>query len=391
MSHWTAAPNAAVVLLGAAVVAATCLSAITTVVVPRGVRLRLTRIVFVYVRKVFEFRGRFADTYEERDRAMALYAPLSLIILPVVWETIVLGGYTAMFWGLGIRPLREAFMTSGSSLLTLGFARAPDVPTTVVAFTEALVGLVLLALLITYLPTMYSAFSRREAQVALVAIFAGQPPSAIELILRFWILEDIDHLETELWVPWTSWFVELEETHTSLSALPFFRSNQPDRHWITAAGVVLDSASLLASAVDVPRSPPAELCIRSGYLALRSIAAFFGFPFDPDPRPDDPISVTRDEFDAAYDQLAAQGVPMRRDRDQAWRDFAGWRVNYDVVLVSLAGFLMAPYAPWVSDRSPVWVPAPGPRGRPTLRGALRRLRRRGRWPAPVPTGGRSAR
>src|ERR671935_2497455 len=111
MSHWTAAPNAAVVLLGAAVVAATCLSAITTVVVPRGVRLRLTRVVFVYVRKVFEFRGRFADTYEERDRAMALYAPLSLIILPVVWETIVLGGYTAMFWGLGIRPLREAFMT----------------------------------------------------------------------------------------------------------------------------------------------------------------------------------------------------------------------------------------------------------------------------------------
>jgi hypothetical protein len=296
-----------------------------------------------------------------------------------------------MYWGLGVAPLRDAFRLSGSSLFTLGFAAPGDLPTTALVFTEAGFGIGLLALLITYLPSMYSAFSRRESQVSLVAIFAGQPPSAIELILRFFRLADIDRLDAQLWIPWTSWFVEVEETHTSLSALPFFRSNQPDRSWITAAGVVLDSASLLASAVDVPRSPPAELCIRSGYLALRSIAAFFGFPFDPDPRPDDPISVTRDEFDAAYDQLAAQGVPMRRDRDQAWRDFAGWRVNYDVVLVSLAGFLMAPYAPWVSDRSPVWVPAPGPRGRPTLRGALRRLRRRGRWPAPVPTGGRSAR
>ena len=44
-------------------------------------------------------------------------------------------------------------------------------------------------------------------------------------------------------------------------------------------------------------------------------------------------------------------MPLRADRDQAWRDFAGWRVNYDVPLVTLAGFLVAPYARWSSDRS----------------------------------------
>jgi hypothetical protein len=370
MRQWIAVRDAAVVLFGATVVVATALSAVSTVVVPRGVPVRLTRLVFVSVRALFEFRGRFADTYLERDRALALYAPLSLIILPAVWLSIVLGGYTAVFWGLGVRPLHDAFVTSGSSLLTLGFATVSNVPTTVAAFTEALAGLVLLALLITYLPSMYSAFSRRESQVALVAIFAGQPPSAIELILRFFRIGDLGRLDVQLWIPWTSWFVEVEETHTSLSALAFFRSNQPDRHWITAAGVVLDAASLLASAVDMPRSPSAELCIRSGYLALRDIAGFFRFGFDDDPKPDDPISITREEFDAAYDQLAADGVPMRPDRDQAWRDFRGWRVNYDTVLLSLAGFLMAAYAPWVSDRSPVWVRAPSHRGRPSLR-ALR--------------------
>src|SRR5213075_1815942 len=79
-------------------------------------------------------------------------------------------------------------------------------------------------------------------------------------------------------------------------------------------------------------------------------------PYDRDPGPSDPISVAREEYDALYDRLAEAGVPLRADRDQAWRDFAGWRVNYDAVLLGLAGFVMAPYAPWVSDRSPAHLP-----------------------------------
>ncbi|MBI1880640.1 MAG: hypothetical protein HYR94_20890, partial [Chloroflexi bacterium] len=62
-------------------------------------------------------------------------------------------------------------------------------------------------------------------------------------------------------------------------------------------------------------------------------------------------SISRDEFDAAYDQLTQQGVPLKSDRDEAWRNFVGWRVNYDAVLLALAGLTMAPYAPWSSDRS----------------------------------------
>ena len=61
--------------------------------------------------------------------------------------------------------------------------------------------------------------------------------------------------------------------------------------------------------------------------------------------------MTRAEFDAAYDQLAQQGIQVRADREQCWRDFAGWRVNYDTVLLQLADLTMAPKAPWSSDRS----------------------------------------
>lgn len=71
----------------------------------------------------------------------------------------------------------------------------------------------------------------------------------------------------------------------------------------------------------------------------------------PIPQPTDPISITKEEFDGVYAQLADAGVPVVADREQAWRDYAGWRVNYDAPLLALARLTMAPYAPWVSDRS----------------------------------------
>lgn len=152
---------------------------------------------------------------------------------------------------------------------------------------------------------------------------------------------------------WESWFAVLEESHTSLSPLVFFRSPQPERSWITASGAVLDTAALLLAVVECEFDRmKAMLCLRAGYLALRRIADVFRIEYDPDPHfPDHEISVSREEFDAACDSLLQDGVPLLIDRDQAWKDFAGWRVNYDKPLLSLAALIRAPYAPWSSDRS----------------------------------------
>jgi hypothetical protein len=120
---------------------------------------------------------------------------------------------------------------------------------------------------------------------------------------------------------------------------------------VGASGIALDTAAIFLAVVNIGRHPRAALMIRAGYVALRDICDFFSIPYNPDPSPDDPISVTREEFIAVYEELAAAGVPVRPDREQAWRDFRGWRVNYDEPVTALAGLTMAPYTPWVSDRS----------------------------------------
>lgn len=336
--------------IGLTIVIFTLLSAIRTFVLPRGDNVWLTRMVFRAVALWFRLRTRKATTYEQRDRLMAMFAPVALLLTPVVWLILVLLGYTLMFWAIGIDSDYTAFKISGSSLFTLGAFTVDSLPASILEFSEATIGLGLVALLISYLPTMYAAFSKRETLVTLLEIRAGAPPSAITLIQRAHRIRGLDYLK-ELWVQWEIWFAEIDETHTSLGALNFFRSPQADRSWITAAGTVLDAAALVYSVVDIPRNPESQLCLRAGYLALRHISDFFRIPYEPNPHyPGDPISITRQEFDEACDQLAEAGVPLLADRDQAWSDYAGWRVNYDTVLLELADLLMAPYAPWVSDR-----------------------------------------
>jgi len=336
-------------LAGAIVVVGVLGSALRTVVVPRAEPSLLTQVVFVGTRKVFDVRVRKASRWEDADRLMARYAPVCLLLLPAMWVTGVLIGFTPMFWALGSDFPREAVTRAGSSLLTLGFAFARDLPETLLSFAAATIGLGLVALLISYLPSIYSQFSRREVLVGQLDTRAGTPPSAVVMLRRAHVIGWLDRLD-DLWIDWEKWFVEIEESHTSNIALPFFRSQHPERSWITAAGCVLDSAALAASCVDVPRNYRAELCLRSGFLSLRHIAAVFDIEFDPDPAPDDPISVTRGEFDEVYDELTAQGLPLYADRDQAWRDFAGWRVNYDEVLLGLCALIVPPTAPWSSDR-----------------------------------------
>jgi hypothetical protein len=324
-------------------------SAIWTVVVPRPEQVWLTRALFRLLRGPFDWWAGRQTTVTERETVRARYAPTTLMLMPIAWVFGVMLGFVPIYWALGADPVSEEFVLSGSSVTTLGFSRPNEGPPLAAAVIEAVIGLGLVALLISFLPTIYGHFSRREQLVAKLSGRAGTPPTPAELFTRYQRIEWLGHMD-EMWAAWEDWFVELEESHTSYPALVHFRSIEDERSWITAAGAVLDSAAMRASTLDLPRSPQAELCIRSGFLALRSVGDFFGVRHERNPRPDDPISIHRAEFDGVYEQLREGGVPLKADRARAWQDFAGWRVNYDRVLLELCSLIQPPPALWSSDR-----------------------------------------
>lgn len=341
----------AVALVGVLLVFITLFSALKTVVVPRAVQSLPTRIHFVMMRRFFLKLAPPSMDYERRDKVLAFYAPLSLVTLPAMWVVLVIGGFTAIFWGSGVDPLAEAFATSGSSLLTLGFDRPKATGHVTLAFVEAAIGLGLVSLMISYLPTIYGAFSRREGLVGMLEVRAGLPPSPAELLSRYQRIKRLDRLDDDVFEPWEAWFMDVEESHTSHSSLVFFRSPHPERSWITAAGCVLDTAALTASTLDRPHDARCDVLLRTGYLTLRRIADSFGIAYDSNPQPGDPISVSQREFDLLCVELRAIDIPLKADLQQAWVDFAGWRVNYDKVLVALCGMVVAPPGRWSSDRA----------------------------------------
>jgi hypothetical protein len=339
-------------IAGLLIVFWTIISVIRMLLLPRSTNVPLVRFMFSAVFMLIDWTYlRRLKSFEARDRIMGFWPPLTLLALVFTWLFLLMIGFAFIFLGMGAESFRQALEFSGSSLMTLGIRDTKTLPMVIVAFAEAAMGMIFVALIIGYLPQMYGAYTEREQQVTRLEYYAGVPFSSVEMIARLnyiGILYDPDR-SADFFETWELWFAQTDVSHTTLAPLNFFRSPKPGRSWLVAAGTVLDGASLIASVVDVPLPRQGGIMIRSGFSALRSIADFFRVPYDPNPEATDAISVSREEFEAACDELAEKGVEIRSDRDQAWRDFAGWRVNYDAVLRHLAQITYAPYAPWISD------------------------------------------
>jgi hypothetical protein len=341
---------------GVILVIGTIVSAVRSTVLPRASQARVPALSVRVVRGATRLRTKRSASYEERDRVMAMVAPLALLLTLVIWMLIIVVAYAVMFFAITGRSWQNSIKLSGSSIVTLGTSSDPRLGPSLLSYSEAALGLLLVALFITYFPTIYNAFSRRESGVSLLEVRAGSPPRASAMLIRYTRIEERRYQLAELWRQWEAWFTDIEESHTTFPILALFRSPQPQRSWITAAGALLDAASFWAGCIEHPVDPDVQLCLRAGFLSLRRIADAFGLPYNADPSPDDPITITREEWDAAMKEMEQAGVPLLPDREQAWRNWRGWRVNYDTVLLRLARLVEAPLAPWESDRSPIFEP-----------------------------------
>jgi hypothetical protein len=346
-------------LLSVVGVVAVLSSVLRTVVVPRAIPARLARAAFLGVRILLLLRLRLTghSDYETRDRVFALQAPLGLFAQLLTWGLLIYICFTGLFWSetataVTGSSLARALEVSGSSMLTLGFIEPHGLLRQLTAFATAGVGLTLLALVLTYLPTLYASFARREALITKLVVRTGIPPSGPALLISTWKLGRFEQLE-EVWNGWEDWFVDVGESHTTFPQLTFFRSPRPHNHWVLAAEAVLDGAALLESTCDVPRQSRSELCLHAGLHALITIADFLGIPHRP-PELDAEIALPQAKFEEARLQLDELGVPLRGNGQSAWQDFRSLRARYEPLIAVLGRMTDAPRSEWSawSDSTP---------------------------------------
>jgi hypothetical protein len=118
--------------------------------------------------------------------------------------------------------VEAAFAISGSSLFTLGTRTGVGGVQSLITIVEAGVGLTLLALLIAFIPALYAAFQRREFSVSRLTVRAGIPATPWGVLEIAQSVDSYARLE-ELWVEWEQWFIDVGETHTTLTILNYYR------------------------------------------------------------------------------------------------------------------------------------------------------------------------
>ncbi len=322
------------------------LEAIRAFVIPRGVQLR-SRVVFYWVFRLLRGVARLRGAVEREavDAIMVYGAPIAVLGLPLLWLLTTLLGFAGIFWAIDGGGFGAAVVVSGSSLFTLGFERPEGVGGAVAAFADATIGLGLLALVITYLPTLNAAFSRRESVVAMLDTRAGSPPDALTLIERHHIFAGIETLDA-LWLDWERWIVDVGETHYTHPMLVFFRSSEPWHSWVTAIATLLEAANFRLSAIQASGAGNAAawMFYRAGLGAVQRLRGFFAYRVDD--RAVEPVD--RTEFERVLVHFAEIGVPVVDDHDMAWKRFCGRRAEYEPILDALARLVDAPGGLWPS-------------------------------------------
>ncbi|AGB26673.1 hypothetical protein Mycsm_06535 (plasmid) [Mycobacterium sp. JS623] len=355
--------------LGLFVVSGTLGSVVGTLVVPRSINSRISVTIDLVLDGVFVQLARLVSSFERRDRILAWQSPLSLMIRLATWLGLLVVGFALLLLPSLEGRLGQAFSDAGSSVFTLGYAAPTGSGSTTLEYLAAFTGLIVIGLQVGYLPALYAAFNRRETEVSLLGSRAGVPAWGAEILARTrWGIENADtgSVLTELFVGWERWAAEVAESHTTYLTLARFRSPRPMSHWLTSLIAVLDAAALHLSLA--PTTEPklaARLALRMGFVALDEIARTMRLPVPDDPDPDQPISVSYDEFCSATAMLRALGYPVEVTDAEAWPHFRGWRANYDAAALALARKLDAPPALWSGSRR--WPSTPIPPRRPAAK------------------------
>ncbi len=332
--------------------------AFEAIVLPRRVmhKWRLARFFYRTSWALWSTIARRIEATKRRESYLSFYGPLSVLILLVIWALAMVFGFALVQWGLGSAISgtsgRRGFVWdlyfSGSTFFTLGLGDLvpQSVSARVFTIVEAGLGFGFLAMVIGYLPILYQAFSRREIEITLMDARAGSPSAAVELLVRQAKSGEFTQAICLFFSEWEHWSAELLESHLSYPLLAYYRSQHDNQSWLGALTTVLDASAIVLAGVEGHAAWQAKLTFAMARHAVVDLSQVFGAA----PLPPSRDRLPREDFDVAFETLAAADIPIKRS-PVVEAKLAGLRGMYEPYVNSLSNRLMMTLPPWL----------PGPR------------------------------
>jgi hypothetical protein len=300
-------------------------------------------------RRVLPAEGSKRETY------LSAYALLALIMLFAIWAALAAAGFALLDFGLGspyshltgLSGYPKDLYVSGTTLFTLGLGDVLPASNgaRLVTVLEAGTGLVFLALVISYLPVLYQAFSRRELEIAVLDEWAGTPPTAVELLRRAGrdgSLAEVDGLLEE----WEHWAADILESHVSFPILGHFRSQHENQSWLAALTALLDTAALCQAGVRGVKVGQARRTFAISRHAAVDLSQVLNAPPDPKAAYHDGRREVGLAEVAQLLRLAGVGVDVHV---VAERRLERLRAAYEPYVEALSRRLLMPLPPLVPD------------------------------------------
>jgi len=338
-----------------ALIAWVLVDAFEAMLLPRRIthQFRFARLFYVYSWKPWAAVARRMRPGKWRNSFLSAFGPLSVLLLITAWAVGQIFGFALFHWSLGTKlhsPSEEAIFTgylyfSGVTFFTLGFGDLTPVGPLgrFVTVAEAGIGFAFLAVVISYLPVLYQAFSQREVTISLLDARAGSPPTAAQLLIRLARRRNFAVLD-RFFEEWERWAAQVLESHVSFPVLSYYRSQHDNQSWLAALTAIMDTATLVIAGAKSIDPFQAELTFATARHTVVDLAQVYHVP----PVRPEPDRLSDDQRRRLRAELTAAGIDLR-EGEAVDQKLAELRGMYEPFVTALANHFLLALPPLLSD------------------------------------------
>jgi hypothetical protein len=362
-----------VALIGVALILVVLVDGFESIVQPRRVTrpYRLARLYYLSLWALWRIVACRMGAGRRQAAFLSIFGPLSLLGIFATWVTGLIFGFALVNWGVGgTIHAPEAQITfetylymSGTTFFTLGYGDVT--PATrlgrALAVGESGLGFGFLAAMLSYLPVLFQAYSRRELSIALLDARAGSPPTAAQLLLRMARARNMAAMDAFL-AEWERWSADLLESQLSFPVLGYYRSQHDNQSWLAALTMILDTCAFLMVQVKGINSYQAEVT----FAIARHAAVDLGLVLRTPASAAGAERLSAEQLREFRGKLRDAGIELNEE-SEAQEKLSALRGMYEPFVEALAHRLLLALPPFVAEhetpdnwqRSAWMRPAPG--------------------------------